>query len=183
MAEYENSRIIEFLAKNNASINTISKKQLANLEKVDAEIQKRLESLKQARNTIKLNAINIAAIAKETGISNKTFYNNTLLKKFVDSYSEKSEGKSIAESEYIKLKEQNEAYEQQIQQLIIRDIDLEKQQHEIDALNREIKTLRERNQTLQEQCEELMFKKNLSSRSKTSKVVPFISKSEDDKDL
>ena len=35
MAEYENLRIIDFLERNNASIETITPKQLKNLEKVD----------------------------------------------------------------------------------------------------------------------------------------------------
>lgn len=168
MAEYENSRIIDFLEKNNSSIDTISKKQLSNLEKVDAEIQKRLESIKHARSIIKSNAINISAIAKATDISNKTFYNNTLLKQFVDSYRENCESKSITEAEYTKLKEQNDDYIQKNKLLMIRDIDLAKQQHEIEELNKEIESLSKRNLTLQEQYNKMLEKCNNSP-----KVVQF----------
>lgn len=80
MVGKENTRIKEFLMKNNASAETITTKQMANLEKVDKEIQRRNLATTNASAIIRANSINISSIAKATGISNKTFYNNSLLK-------------------------------------------------------------------------------------------------------
>ena len=75
----------ENLTKNLASIDTISKSRLAQFEKVDAAIQTRLSEAMKEHDLLKTNPINVSTIVADTSIARKTFYNNDLLRLYVNS--------------------------------------------------------------------------------------------------
>ena len=74
----------ENLTKNGASIDTISKSRLAQFEKVDAAIQTCLSEARKEHDLLKTNPINVSTIVADTSIARKTFYNNDLLRLYVN---------------------------------------------------------------------------------------------------
>lgn len=107
MDEEKLARINSFLSKNNASIDTLSKSKLNQLDKVDSAIQVRLNKIDNAREIIKSNAINVSTISIDTNISRKTFYNNDLLKLYVKYYATECDDKNTLENDFDKIKEDN----------------------------------------------------------------------------
>ena len=79
------NRIQAFLKKNNTSIEALTKGRIAQFEKVDDAIQAKLQAITQAQETLKATSINVSVISTDTGISRKTFYNNDLLRQYVES--------------------------------------------------------------------------------------------------
>lgn len=138
-------------------IDTISKTRLIQIEKADDAVQSRLKAFFDAQDVIKSSAINVSSIATDTGISRKTFYNNDLLRLYVESYSVSNDNKTIAATEFDKLKEKYDLLCQRIQGFTLRDIDTENLRHENTMLNREIISLRNRNKSLEENNEKLQI--------------------------
>lgn len=147
MTEKNNERIEEFLRKNGADITEMTKKQLSNMEKADAEIQRRLHEIEKAEATISANEIGITAIAKATGISNKTFYNNKLLNGFVEYFKRKTNNDELVE-ENSNLKNRLKEEREKINKFLIRDIETEELRHTVQELRRELMSLEKRNQEL-----------------------------------
>lgn len=167
-------RINEFLACHETSIDTISKQKISQFEKVDDAIQSRINLINQANEIIKNCKINISMISKDTNISRKTFYNNSLLKAFVENYSTPDEKTSdVAELEKIKAK--NSQLTLQIKNFVLRDIETENLRQEIKELNREIHNLQIRNESLENQYEELQLELSNAKRELASykTIIPF----------
>lgn len=173
MDEQKIARIDAFLKLNGSSVESLSKSRLAQFEKVDDAIQTRLVEIEKAKETLKSIGINVSVIATDTGISRKTFYNNELLKEFVESYSTIDVEKSVSAvsaSELEKIKTKNNELQKQINGFVLKDIETENLRHEIKELNREIQNIQERNESLESQYEELQAelseaKKQLSIRN------------------
>lgn len=177
MDEEKLERIQSFLITNGQSIETISKARLKQIEMADYAIQCRLTDLSTAQDTIKSSAINISTIAVDAGIARKTFYNNDLLRLYVESYASSDTDKIIAASEYERLKEKYDILNQQVHDFNLRDIDIEKIRHVNSKLNLEIEILSNRNLSLERENEENQkklseTKKKLASYS-NKKVVNF----------
>ena len=123
---------------------------------------------------MKNNNINISIVSSESGISRKTFYNNKLLKMYVEYYSTDTEEKNVPESEFERIKLRNEELTKQIHKLVLRDIETENLRHQILELNKEIENLQIRNNYLEEELEktqdELIDTKNLLG---SMNVIPF----------
>ena len=123
---------------------------------------------------MKNNNINISIVSSESGISRKTFYNNELLKMYVEYYATDTEEKNVPESEFEKIKLKNEELTKQIHGLVLRDIETENLRHKILELNKEIENLHVRNNYLEEELEktqdELIDTKNLLA---STNVIPF----------
>lgn len=149
------SRINAFLARHGASIDTISKQKLAQFEKVDDAIQARLADINKARDILQGKPINVSAIAADTGISRKTFYNNDTLRLFVEEYSACSGDKTGAEGDAERLRARCEELEAQVRMFLLRDVATENRRHENMRLQTEIQNLQARNTTLEEQYERL----------------------------
>ena len=96
-------------------------------------------------------------------------HNNSLLKKYVENYCSKNEEKTISENEFFKLKEQNAILEEQLKKMIIRDVNLELKQQEIDNLLREINNLKIYSNNLKGQL--LEARQNHTGKSDPNKVV------------
>jgi len=155
MDEQKLNRIQSFLLQHNASIETLPKAKVAQLEKIDDALQKRLTEVRKAQETLKTFSITISSISADTEISRKTFYNNELLKLYVEQFitSEYSEEKMVKASDYEQIKEKNEILNQQIRDLVSKDIDIENVKHENSKLVSEIVILRKRVDGLESEYE------------------------------
>ena len=154
------NRINNFLAKNGASIDTISASRLAQLQKIDDAVQHRVAKVLEAQNILKGNPINVSAISEDTGISRKTFYNNDLLRLYVEDQAATVITDKKPQSEEIdRLKAKCDEAEEQVRKFLLRDIETENLRHENMKLQLEIQNLQKRNTSLEEQYE-LLQKEN-----------------------
>lgn len=149
------TRINEFLARHGASIDTISKQKLAQFEKVDDAIQARLAEINKAKEILQGKPINVSVIATDTGIARKTFYNNELLRLFMEEYSSPSDDKTASAGDVERLKARCAELEQQVRLFLLRDLETENLRHENMRLQAEIQTVQDRNTALEEQYETL----------------------------
>ena len=157
MDEQKIERINGFLRQHGQTIDTISKSRLSQLEKIDDVIQLKMSERAKAREILKDNNINISVISAESGVYRKTFYNNDLLKEYVEQYTTDPEDKKVPESELERVKLKNEELTKQINGFVLRDFEIENLRHENLELNREIQNLQIRNESLENQCEKLQI--------------------------
>lgn len=138
MDEQVLKRLQDFLSLRNQSTDTITLRRLQQLAKVDAAIQKRKQAITSAQEAIKANAINIQTIASDSGISRKTFYNNELLKEYVESCAnlDNEKTRSVKASEYEYLKKQVETLATDLHAMQVRDIKAEINRHDIEQLQK-----------------------------------------------
>lgn len=148
-------RIEMFLNEQDKTIETISRSRLEQLQKTDAAIQARLLKIRGAREILKTCSINVSVIAADSGISRKTFYNNDLLRLYVEKYARDPE-ESASASELQRLKAKTEQYREQVDAFLIRDIETENLRHENMKLTVEIANLQSRNKNLEEHYSALM---------------------------
>lgn len=149
------TRINEFLNRHGASVDTISKQKLAQFEKVDDAIQTRMVEINKAREILSGRPINVSVIAEDTGIARKTFYNNELLRLFVEEYSSSLDEKSASGGDVERLRAKCEELERQVRLFLLRDVETENLRHENMMLQVEIQNLQTRNTALEEQYEKL----------------------------
>ena len=89
-------------------------------------------------------------IAADSGISRKTFYNNDLLRLYVEKYAyDPEEASSSAELQ--RLRARIDQYKKQIDAFLLRDVETENLRHENMTLNNEISNLQKHNKNLEEQ--------------------------------
>lgn len=174
-----NDRIKNFILQQGINIDIISKSKLKQLEKIDIAIQRRTEILDKAKKDIKENKINISSIADETGISRKTFYNNELLKTYVEYYITNEEYDNNLKKENDNLKEEFDKlvdkYNKEVEQinlLIMKDINFENLKYENEEILKENNMLKERSIILEEELEKTK-RELFEIRKSISKVVPF----------
>jgi predicted RNase H-like nuclease (RuvC/YqgF family) len=147
-------RINNFLARHGASSDTISKSRMTQLKNVDTAIQVRLAEIQKAKEVLKGRPINVSTIASDTGIARKTFYNNELLRLFVDEYSTLPDDKTVSQDDLERLKGKCDNAEKQIKQFLLRDIEAENLRYENMRLQAEIQNLENRNHSLENLYEE-----------------------------
>ena len=137
------TRINSFLAQHGASSETISKSRMAQFEKVDTAIQSRLAEIQKAQDILKGRPINVSAIATDTGIARKTFYNNDLLRLFVEAYSTSPDDRTASQGDLDRLKgrydEENIRLQAEIQNLEKRNNSLETQYEQLQTENAELR--------------------------------------------
>ena len=170
------TRINSFLAQHGASSETISKSRLAQFEKVDAAIQVRLTEIQKAHDVLKGRPINVSTIAADTGIARKTFYNNKLLRLFVEAYSTSSEDRTASQGDLDRLKCRYEEAERQIKQFLIRDIETENLRQENIRLQAEIHNLEKRNSSLETQYEQLQSENAELRKQIPQRIIDFTAK-------
>ena len=98
-------RLEKFLRDNGASTSTISEAQLRQLKSIDDAIQNKLTIISKANKAIREAGINVDSISRASGISRTTFYNNPILKTYVESYSSRST--QATRDEIKRLKDEN----------------------------------------------------------------------------
>lgn len=162
------NRIQAFLKKNNTSIEALTKGRIAQFEKVDDAIQAKLQAITQAQETLKATSINVSVISTDTGISRKTFYNNDLLRQYVESYATIEATGNVASTDYNRVKEKNDTLVEQVQALVLKDIDNENLRRENTKLQREIINLTKHVKNIEEQYE-CIQKENAELQRKLSK--------------
>jgi len=170
------TRINSFLAQHGASSETISKSRLAQFEKVDAAIQVRLTEIQKAHDILKGRPINVSTIATDTGIARKTFYNNDLLRSFVEAYSTSPEDRTASQGDLERLKNKYDEAERQIKQFLLRDLETENLRHENMRLQAEIQNLENRNRSLEAQHEKLQTEIAELKKQIPSKIIDFTHK-------
>ena len=170
------TRINSFLAQHGASSETISKSRMAQFEKVDTAIQSRLMEIQKAQDIMKGRPINVSTIATDTGIARKTFYNNDLLRLFVEAYSTSSEDRTASQVDLDRFKSKYDEAERQIKQFLLRDIETENLRQENMRLQAEIKNLEKRNNSLETQCEQLQSENAELRQQVPSKIIDFSQK-------
>ena len=176
--EMINDRIKDFFLKKGINSDTISKGKMEKLEKVDQAIQRRLKIIEKSKNDINENKINISNISNETGISRKTFYNNDLLKSYVEFYSndDDNEEKNVTTTkQYKNLKEKLDQANKHIELFIMRDIDIENLKHENQELLKENENKQKQIRYLEEENEKIR-NELWQLKSNLSKIIPFESK-------
>lgn len=82
------SRIKKFLSIYNKDFESLTNNQKEKLLLIDNAIQNRLNSINNAKQTIKENAITLVTISKDTGILRPTFYQQPLFEAYIKSYME-----------------------------------------------------------------------------------------------
>lgn len=148
------TRLEEFLTKKNTSLDAVSKARAAQLKRADSAIQGRMEAMKRAHRAIGESAISVSAIASDTGISRKTFYNNELLREYVSSCAALVDtGKGTRTADCNRLRQKNMILVDQVRKFVLRDIDIENLRHENAELVREVTTLQGRIRSLEKQYE------------------------------
>ena len=169
------TRINSFLAQHGASSETISKSRMAQFEKVDAAIQVRLAEIQKAHDILKGRPINVSTIATDTGIARKTFYNNDLLRLFVEAYSTSPEDRTASQGDLDRLKGRYDEAERQIKQFLLRDVETENLRQENMRLQAEIQNLEKRNNSLEAQYEQLQTENTELRKQIPSRIIDFTS--------
>lgn len=149
------NRIKAFLYDHEQTIEAISKARLEQLQKADSAIQARLSEAAKAREILKTSSINVSVIATDSGISRKTFYNNDLLRLYVEKYTRDPEDQASPE-ELQRVKSKNDELRQQLEAFLVRDVETENLRHENMKLTSEISNLQTRNKNLEEQYSALI---------------------------
>ena len=161
MAEDQSKRIEVYLSSKKKSKDTISALKMKQLCKIDEVIQEKVRVADEAKKALEKSAINISTVAEATGIARRTFYNNDILKDYVEKYSSKSaisarmgsEKSSTTEA----LQKENKELKRQIDRFLERDIETGKLWHENEKLHKEIERLNAQVETLQAQNERLQM--------------------------
>ncbi len=148
-------RIQNFLVRNGTKIDVQPHARIVQLQKIDEILQIRLAKLNEAQKIERENSISILSISEASGISNKTFYNQVLLRKFVKFYAPNSSGEdrtiTVKASEFENLKKRVDFLQKANDGLMRRDIDFELAKKEKNDLYNEIKDLTAQVHALEEQ--------------------------------
>lgn len=148
-------RIETFLAEHDQTLEAVSRARLTQFQKADEAIQARLTRIASAKDTLKSCSVNVTSIATDSGISRKTFYNNDLLRLYVEKYASAPE-EDVSSAELQRLKIRTDQYKKQIDAFLLRDIETENLRHENMKLTAEISNLQSHNRNLEEQYAALL---------------------------
>ena len=129
-----------------------------------AKIDKVLETMTQARTNafqeIKNNKISINRVAKESGIARQTFYNNPIIKAYIEKYLAANIDVSPYETIEM-LREEIRRKDEQIAGLVQRDATVSKCKAENQQLTDEITSLQETIKSQEELIHQLRSQKTL----------------------
>ena len=140
MDDNQIKRIETFLKSQGLDSGSVPKQRIKQLQQIDEAVQKRLTAILEAQQIIKDNSISIASIANDSGITRKTFYNNQILKLYVENYTTVNgePSKLVKASDINSMKKRLEEQADCIAMMIARDIDIESIRHELDELRKVI---------------------------------------------
>ncbi len=172
------NRIQAFLAAHGASLDTLPKARVTQFEMANTAIQARKKAFEQAQAAMKQNSINVSTISADTGISRKTFYNNELLRLFVEEFSvyEETAKKTSMTAECENLRGKNKTLAEQIHRFVLRDINIENLKHENAALSREIIEKNNRIRMLEQEYERVqaaLVEAKAQIPIKPTSMIPF----------
>ena len=136
-----NEKIIKNIKKFGLSSDDIKPNTMEYLIKVDDVLNKITTTRAEAIQTIKSEKVSINKIAKESGISRQTFYNNPIITSYVEKYIEIY----VKESPYEtinNLKEEIKNRDEQIEKLVQRDANIAYYKAENKELSDEVESLK-----------------------------------------
>lgn len=168
------TRIETFLKAHGLDTGSVPKQRIKQLQKVDNAVQKRLQAITQAQQVIKNNSISIVSIASDSGITRKTFYNNEILKQYVENFTsvDGEPGKLVKTSEINNMKQRIQEQSEEITKMAVRDIDAEALRHEVDELRKVISSKDRQIQNLTEMYESTLNELHQKRTSK-QKIISF----------
>ena len=175
MDDTQMTRIESFLKGQGLDIGSMPRQRIKQLLMIDVVVQKRLQAIKQAQKIVKDNSISIVTIANESGITRKTFYNNEILKKYVESFTsvDGEPGKLVKASEISNLKKRIAEQSEEIAKMAARDIDIENLRHEADELRKVISNKDRQIQNLTEMYESTLLDLHKErAKVRTGKIIP-----------
>ena len=181
MDDNQMKRIETFLKSQGLDIGSVPKQRINQLRKIDDAVQKRLTSISEAQQMLKDNSISIASIATDSGITRKTFYNNEILKQYVESFTsvDGEPGKLIKASEINSMRKRLDEQADDIAKMVARDIDIETLRHEADELRKVIDDKDKQIQNLTEMYESTLAElQNERHKNYGMRVIPFEKKKE-----
>ena len=181
MDDSQMKRIEEFLKSHGLDTGSVPKQRIKQLQKIDEAVQKRLSAISEAQQMLKDNSINIASVAEDSGITRKTFYNNEILKQYVESFTsvDGEPGKLIKVSEINSMKKRLDEQADDIAKMAARDIDIETARHEADELRKVIDGKDKQIQNLTEMYETTLAELQEERRkNRLDRVITFGNKKE-----
>lgn len=167
MDEQKLNTLQTFLMAHGSSLEALPKARANQLSMVYDAVEIRRKRLETAKSSIKDSAITVLSIASDTGISRKTFYNNELLKLYVEESASAVEPvrPSDISKETASYKEQIKILEEQIRLMSIRDVEYLNLEHKIAELSREIMEKDSRIRNLENAYEKVLAEnKNLKAK-------------------
>ena len=176
MDDNQIKRIEDFLKAQGLDIGSVPKQRIKQLLKIDEAVQKRLTAISEAHQTLKDNSISIASIATASGITRKTFYNNGILKQYVESFTsvDGEPGKLVKASEIDSMKKRLNEQADDIAKMVARDVDIETVRHEADELRRVIDGKDKQIQSLTEMYESTLAELQKERRkNRAGHIIPF----------
>lgn len=176
MDDNQIKRIEDFLKAQGLDIGSVPKQRIKQLLKIDEAVQKRLAAISEAHQTLKDNSISIASIATASGITRKTFYNNGILKQYVESFTsvDGEPGKLVKASEIDSMKKRLNEQADDIAKMVARDVDIESVRHEADELRRVIDGKDKQIKNLTEMYESTLAELQKERRkNRAGHIIPF----------
>ena len=152
-----NEKIIKNIKKFGLSSDDIKPNTMEYLIKVDDVLNKITTTRAEAIQTIKSEKVSINKVAKESGISRQTFYNNPIITSYVEKYIEIY----VKESPYEtinNLKEDIKNRDEQIEKLVQRDANIAYYKAENQELSDEIESLKATIKSQEEMIRKLRVK-------------------------
>ena len=152
-----NEKIIKNIKKFGLSSDDIKPNTMEYLIKVDDVLNKITTTRAEAIQTIKSEKVSINKIAKESGISRQTFYNNPIITSYVEKYIEIY----VKESPYEtinNLKEEIKNRDEQIEKLVQRDANIAYYKAENKELSDEVESLKATIKSQEEMIRKLRMK-------------------------
>ena len=152
-----NEKIIKNIKKFGLSSDDIKPNTMEYLIKVDDVLNKITATRAEAIQTIKSEKVSINKVAKESGISRQTFYNNPIITSYVEKYIEIY----VKESPYEtinNLKEEIKNRDEQIEKLVQRDANIAYYKAENQELSDEIESLKATIKSQEEMIRKLRVK-------------------------
>lgn len=172
MEDEKLKRINVFLANQGKSCDTLPKSQVQYLLKIDDAIQSRKDKIKSAEATLKEQSINVLNIASDTKIARKTFYNNELLRLYVEFCASEVNVAQLENKEIIRnLQSKNSDLESELQTLLSRDIETALLRKELAATQRELSFFIKAHEDLEHKYEMLLSNKERMASKSTGKIL------------
>ena len=166
------NRINSFLVKCGTSYTGLSESKQRLFDAVDEAIQGRCQRVKEAELFIKQQAINVQNIAADSGLARKTFYNNNLLRLYVEEYaSEANDSLTKANEDVKRLTDEISRLKLERQKMVDRDREVELNRLELNNMRRELKILRQEKEELQRKNAELLSAKERKTSKQNAKVL------------
>ena len=165
-------RLNEFLSRHNTTCEILPAQQVRHLIKIDDALQERLGKIKEAEAVIKSQRISVQAIAEDTQLARKTFYNNTLLRQYVEYFATKVSAEATESKEQIKdLKGRISTLEDEVRKFLMRDWEIETVKQELEATQQMLAQKQKENERIQAKYEALLSEKTPSSEKPRGKVL------------